>query len=91
MVYAAVFVFSVITAGAAVLVLLVGWKSEEDRIQSIMTAGASLVGDGPTTSVPTIEQLQKHVDAELVEVDGFAASPSARSLYAAGGGAMHAA
>lgn len=91
MVYAAMFVFAVISAGAAVLVLLVGWKSDEDRIQEVLTTGANLVGDGPAANVPTIEQLQEHVDAELADIDGFAASPSARSLYGVGGGVVHAA
>lgn len=91
MVYAVIFAFTIVSAGAAVLVLLVGWKSDEERLHALLSEDSARVGVGVGSPEPTIEQLQEHVDAEMVGLDEFARKPSARSLYAVGEGAGSAA
>lgn len=88
MVYAIVVGFSLLCGGGAILVLLFGWRAEEAGIRSHLPAEA---GHEAVAEVHSIEEIQAHVDAELAGLDEFATHPSARSLYAAHGGAVSAA
>ena len=88
MVYAIVIGFSLLCGGGAILVLLFGWRAEEDEVRGHIHVEA---GNGAVAEVHSIEEIQAHVDAEQAGLDEFATHPSARSLYAAHGGAMSAA
>lgn len=88
MVYAIVVGFSLLCGGGAILVLLFGWRAEEDEVRSRVHTDAD---HGAVAEIHSIEEIQAHVDAELAGLDEFATHPSARSLYAAHGGAVSAA
>ncbi len=79
MVYAIIVGFSLLCGGGAILVLLFGWRAEETTLGSQLPAET---GHGTVAEVRSFEEIQAHVDAELVGLEEFATHPSARSLYA---------
>lgn len=85
MVYAIVVGFSLLCGGGAILVLLLGWTTEEEQIRTHSPTGAGL---GTEPHIPSIDEIQGHIDAELADLDEFAAHPSARSLYSTRGGTV---